>query len=81
MPIVDILTPLAHEAGALGVSELVAAVERGEDVVIARGGVPVARLVPAAYGRAFRIGMADGEVARTPDFLEPMADDDLRSWE
>ena len=62
-------------------SELVAAVERGEDVVIARGGVPVARMVPAAHGRAFRIGMADGEVARCPDFLDPMADDDLRSWE
>lgn len=62
-------------------SELIAAVERGEDVVIARDGVPVARIVPAAQGRAFRIGMADGEVARCPDFLEPMADDDLRSWE
>lgn len=62
-------------------SELVAAVERGEDVVIARGGVPVARLVPAAHERAFRIGMADGEVARCPEFFEPMAEDDLRSWE
>jgi prevent-host-death family protein len=62
-------------------SELVAAVERGEDVVIARGGVPVARMVPAALEGAFRIGMADGVVARCPDFLERMADDDLRSWE
>jgi prevent-host-death family protein len=62
-------------------SELIAAVERGEDVVIARGGVPVARIVPAAQGPAFRIGLADGAVARCPDFLEPMAEDDLRSWE
>ena len=62
-------------------SELIAAVERGENVVIARSGVPVARIVPAAHGMMFRIGLADGEVARCPDFLEPMADDDLRSWE
>jgi prevent-host-death family protein len=62
-------------------SELIAAVERGEDVVIARGGVPVARIVPAAQGVSFRIGVADGAMARVPDFLEPMAPDDLRTWE
>ena len=62
-------------------SELIAAVERGEDVVIARGGVPVARIVPAAHRTMFRIGLAEGRVARCPDFLEPMADDDLRDWE
>jgi prevent-host-death family protein len=62
-------------------SELIAAVERGEDVVIARGGVPVARIVPAARGGGFRIGLADGTLARCPDFLEAMADDDLRLWE
>lgn len=62
-------------------SELVAAVERGEEVVIARGGVPVARLVPASQTRAFRVGIADGEVARCPDFLAPMTDDELRAWE
>ena len=62
-------------------SELIAAVERGEDVVIARGGVPVVRLVPAAHRPAFCIGLADGALARCPDFLEPMADDDLRLWE
>jgi prevent-host-death family protein len=58
-------------------SALIAAVERGEDVVIARGGVPVARIVPASQGR-FRIGLADGVVARCPDFLEPMPDEDVR---
>jgi prevent-host-death family protein len=62
-------------------SELIAAVERGEDVVIARGGVPVARIVPASHGTGFRIGLADGAVARCPDFLEPVADEDARLWE
>lgn len=62
-------------------SELIAAVERGEDVVIARGGVPVARIVPATHGARFRIGLADGEAGACPDFLEPMVDADLRLWE
>ena len=62
-------------------SEFTAAIERGEDVVIARGGVPVARIAPAADRRMFRIGMADGQVARCPDFLESMSDGELRSWE
>ncbi len=62
-------------------SELVAAVERGEDVVIARGGKPVARLVAAKIsGPSFRIGIAEGEVTRVPDFLEPLSDDEIALW-
>lgn len=62
-------------------SELIAAAERGEEVVIARGGRPVVRVIPAqSKGPAFRIGIAEGEVARIPDFLEPMADDEIARW-
>jgi prevent-host-death family protein len=62
-------------------SELIAAAERGEDAVIARGGTPVVRLVSThAKGAAFRVGIAEGEVARLPDFLEPMADDEIALW-
>jgi prevent-host-death family protein len=62
-------------------SELIAAAERGEDAVIARGGKPVVRLVSAqAKGAAFRVGIAEGEVTRIPDFLEPMADDEIALW-
>ena len=46
-------------------SELVAAAERGEEVIIARGGRPVVRLVAADS---------------VPDFLEPMSKDELREW-
>lgn len=62
-------------------SELIAAAERGEDAVIARGGKPVVRLVSAQEkGPAFRFGIAEGEVTRIPDFLEPMADDEIALW-
>lgn len=62
-------------------SELIAAAERGEEVVIARGGRPIVRLVPAhAEGPAFRIGIAEGAVTRIPDFLDPMADEEIALW-
>ena len=63
-------------------SELVAAAERGEEVVIARGGKPVARLVPAAAA-AVRLGLLEGAVSAEgmPDFLEPMEADELAAWE
>lgn len=62
-------------------SELIAAAERGEEVVIARGGKPIVRLVSTHQkGPSFRIGIADGVVSRVPDFLEPMADDEIALW-
>ena len=62
-------------------SELLAAVDAGEDVIIARGGVPAARLVPVAK-TAVRLGLLDGVVdpASMPDFLEPMSEEDLAEW-
>ena len=52
-------------------SELVAAAERGEEVIIARGGHPVVRL------GALKGLVASGSV---PDFLEPMSEDELEEW-
>ncbi len=61
--------------------ELVAAAERGEEVIIARGGRPVARIVPAAgMKHVFRIGLADGAAGELPDFLEPMPEHELELW-
>lgn len=63
-------------------SELVAAAERGEEVVLARGGHPVVRIVAAFPTKPkFRFGVAAGEVDRVPDFLKPMAEDELALWE
>lgn len=63
-------------------SELVAAAERGEEVILARGGHPVVRLVSATPSKpTFRFGVAAGEVDRLPDLLEPMTEDELALWE
>lgn len=62
-------------------SQLLAAVDAGEEVVIARDGVPAARLVPVARG-GVRLGLLEGIVdpATIPDFLEPMSEDALAEW-
>jgi prevent-host-death family protein len=58
-------------------SELVAAAERGEDVVIARNGTPAARLVPIiAEHPPVRLGVLAGEIELGPDFDEPLPDFD-----
>jgi len=42
---------------------------------------PVVRFVPAqSKGPAFRIGIAEGEVTQIPDFLKPIADDEIALW-
>jgi prevent-host-death family protein len=54
-------------------SELVAAAERGEDIVIARNGAPAARLVAIKAEHApVRLGVLAGEIELGPDFDEPL---------
>jgi prevent-host-death family protein len=58
-------------------SELVAAAERGEDVIIARNGTPAARLVAiTAEHRPVRLGALAGEIEIGPDFDEPLPEFD-----
>jgi prevent-host-death family protein len=64
-----------HEAKT-HLSRLVERVEAGEEVVIARAGRPVARLVPYARRTEPRVpGVWRGQVRIAPDFDAP--DDDL----
>ncbi len=58
---------------------LLAAAERGEEVVIAVGGRPVVRLVPVEEPGPRPVGFVAGSV---PDaFSDPLPDDDLARWE
>ena len=62
-------------------SELLAAAEAGEEVVIARKGVPAVRLV-AVHKAAFPFGSLSHLSANLPDFDEPeMTDAELDTWE
>ena len=60
-------------------SQLLAAAERGEEVVIARGGRPVVRLVPVGEPALRSVGFVAGQLSET--FLEPLPDDELARWE
>lgn len=56
-------------------SELVAAAERGEDVVIARSGEPAVRLVPVTPSfRPVALGSLAGQIELGDDFDAPLDD-------
>ena len=56
-------------------SRLVEEVQRGEEVVIAKRGKPVARLIPeVAPAPLPRIGRARGRIWIGPDFDDPIED-------
>ena len=61
-------------------SRLIDAALAGEEVVIARGSIPVVRLVPLAPP-GFRLGLLEGRLGTLPDFLAPLDPEDLARWE
>jgi len=63
-------------------SKLLAEVEQGQEIVIARNGTPVARLVPfpAPRPKRLRVDTWKGRVQMAPDFDAPLTDDELAVW-
>lgn len=66
-----------HEAKT-NLSRLLAQVEAGEQVVIARNGKPVAKL-EAFFPSKLRLGFLD--IDTPPDFFDPMTEEELAEWE
>lgn len=62
-------------------SQLVAAVEAGEEIIIMRGKVPAARLVGLVSEPTRKFGALAGQVSVTGAFFDPLPDDELRAWE
>lgn len=60
-------------------SELLVRVSRGDRVVIARAGVPVARLEPVEPVPARRFGTMDFTLPQS--FFDPLPEHELRAWE
>jgi prevent-host-death family protein len=69
-----------HEAKT-ELSRLVERALAGEEVVIARAGVPVVRLVPIVRHGKRRLGQWAGQVTMADDFDAPLSDADLDAWE
>ena len=62
-------------------SRLLAQVEAGEEVVIARRGQPVARLVSCKPRGKRQFGAMKGKIALTDAFFEPLPEGELKLWE
>ncbi len=60
-------------------SALLAEVESGAEIVIARGDVPVARLVPIAKPGPRAMGFVAYRVPET--FFDPLPEEELVTWE
>jgi prevent-host-death family protein len=75
------MTVNVHDAKTQ-LSQLLLRISRGEEVIIARAGKPVARLIPFAAQPVRRAaGSAVGQVWMAPDFDAPLPDDILAAFE
>jgi prevent-host-death family protein len=75
--------PVTIHAAKTHLSQLLARVEQGEEIVIARGDTPIAKLVPIEKPRPKRIfGSMAGIVGKLgPEFFEPLPQEELDAWE
>ena len=70
-----------HEAKT-HLSRLLARVEAGEEIVIARRGKPVARLVPHRASRPVRrFGALKGRLTVDDSVFDPLPESELAGWE
>jgi prevent-host-death family protein len=73
-----------HEAKT-NLSKLIARASAGEEIVIAKGKEPVARLEPIARpaGKRGLAGIMKGKWPSLPDsfFFDPLPEEELKAWE
>ena len=62
-------------------SQLLARAEAGEEIVIARRGEPVARLVACKPRKKRRPGRLKGRVVIPDDFFDPLPEEELKLWQ
>ncbi|HMN47091.1 MAG TPA: type II toxin-antitoxin system Phd/YefM family antitoxin [Povalibacter sp.] len=76
------MTTVTIHVAKTNLSQLLARVEAGEEIVLARGKTPVAKLVPLNLPRKSRnFGSLRGRVHVGPDFFDPLPEDELANWE
>jgi prevent-host-death family protein len=67
-----------HEAKTQ-LSRLLEAAHKGEEIILAKGGKPYARLVPLQAPGKRPLGFVPGRL--TEAFFEPMSEEELAAWE
>ena len=74
------VTVNVHEAKT-NLSRLLAKVEAGEEVVIARSGTPVAQIVRVQKQGNRQFGAWKGWIELDDSFFEPLPPEELAAWE
>ena len=74
-------TVTIHKAKT-NLSKLIERASQGEEIIIARGSKPVAKLVPVGPVKGKRQpGSLKGKLEIGPEFFEPLSDEELSHWE
>jgi prevent-host-death family protein len=74
-------TVTIHQAKT-NLSKLIERASQGEEIIIARGSKPVAKLVPIGAVKGKRQpGSWKGRFVLGPEFFEPMSESELAEWE
>jgi prevent-host-death family protein len=72
--------PVSIHAAKTNLSRLIARAEAGEEIVIARGRKPVAKLVPIVPKKKRMPGSMRGKFTLGPEFFEPLPPEELEPW-
>jgi prevent-host-death family protein len=72
-------TVTIHQAKT-NLSRLIARARAGEEIIIARGDVPVVRLEPVALQRRRKFGAMRGRASIGQEFFEPLPPEELDAW-
>ena len=76
------MSTVTVHAAKINLSKLLARVEAGEEIVIARRRTPIARLTPVHVPPANRqFGAFKGVVTVGPEFFERVTEAELAEWE
>ena len=62
-------------------SRLLKQVESGEEIIIARNGKPVARLLPVQELGTHQPDVFKGKFVLPDSFFDPLAEEELKAWE
>jgi prevent-host-death family protein len=74
--------PVSIHAAKTHFSRLVERAANGEEIIIAKAGKPVARLMPlAAPARRRQLGLLKGKIKIADDFDAPLPEEILRQFE
>jgi prevent-host-death family protein len=73
--------PISIHVAKTHLSRLIARAEAGEEIVIARGRKPVAKLVPIAPKATRVFGALKGKLSVGPEFFEPLPAEELDTWD